>query len=322
VVVERCPGSPTPTWVLRTGFARALVEAWTVAELRRRALAGLAELVPANAAGHPLLSAHAARRRPALRLSDAVEPRRLHHNELYADLLHPPGVEYCITIVVRTERREMVVAGVGRTEREFSERDRDVLDLVRPALEGALRDAEARERLVPALANQPAAARRRRAARPLRGDRAFEPRRRALGGRALRGARAPGWLPGPVAEWLALPRRLPLISERDGRLLSICPLTGDPHTPRLEEKVASFRTDALDRLGPTARETEALRAATVMENGGRHRLGAVHQPSRRLTGVSLPSRHIRRPSACRWGTGASRACAATARSFRGSVTSS
>jgi hypothetical protein len=48
VVVERCPGSPTPTWVLRTGFARALVEAWAVAELRRRALAGLAELVPAD----------------------------------------------------------------------------------------------------------------------------------------------------------------------------------------------------------------------------------------------------------------------------------
>jgi hypothetical protein len=34
--------------VLRTGFARALVEAWAVAELRRRALAGLAELVPAD----------------------------------------------------------------------------------------------------------------------------------------------------------------------------------------------------------------------------------------------------------------------------------
>src|SRR6266571_2407224 len=114
------------------GFARRLLGARTVSELRRRALSGLAELVPADVlmwdrvelatgvvrheaipaeaeppgafaaivgdvAGHPLLSAHAAGRRPALRLSEAVEPRRLSHGELYGDLLHPSGVEYAIT---------------------------------------------------------------------------------------------------------------------------------------------------------------------------------------------------------------------------------
>ncbi len=119
------------------GFARALLEAETAAELRRRALQGLAELVPADvltwdrvelatgavrheavpaeaeppgafativdaAAGHPLLAAHAARRRPALRLSEAVESRRLSHSELYGDLLHRAGVEYGIAIGVRS----------------------------------------------------------------------------------------------------------------------------------------------------------------------------------------------------------------------------
>src|SRR5215212_9828562 len=104
------------------GFSRALTDARTPAGLRRRALVGLARLVPADvmtwdrvelatgavrheavpaeaeppaafasvvgdAAGHPLLAAHAARRRPALRLSDAVEPRRLFHSELFGDLL-------------------------------------------------------------------------------------------------------------------------------------------------------------------------------------------------------------------------------------------
>src|SRR2546423_4621056 len=172
------------------GFARALGQARTVADVRRRALSGLAELVPADiltwdrvdistgavrhdvvpaeaepagafaalvsdAAGHPLLAAHAARRRSALRLSEAVESRRLSHSELYGELLHRSGFEYGIAIGVRTERREVVVAGLGRTEREFSERDRDVLDLVRPALENALRAAEARERLVHALATDP-----------------------------------------------------------------------------------------------------------------------------------------------------------------------
>src|SRR5205814_5573064 len=175
--------------------ARALSGARTVRELRRRALSGLAELVPAevlmwdrvelatgivrheaipaeaeppgafaaivgDVAGHPLLSAHAARRRPAVRLSEAVEPRRLSHGELYGDLLHPSGVEYAITVGVRAERREMVVAGLGRSECQFSERDRDVLDLVRPVLESRPRAAQARRRLVrsPATPAPPATA--------------------------------------------------------------------------------------------------------------------------------------------------------------------
>ena len=123
-------------------FARALFGAPTVAELRRRALSGLAELVPADvlmwdrvdlgtgvvrhevipadaeppgafaaivgdASGHPLLSAHAARGRPALRLSEAAAPRRLLHSELHGDLLHPSGVEYAIAIGVRAEHGEI-----------------------------------------------------------------------------------------------------------------------------------------------------------------------------------------------------------------------
>jgi DNA-binding CsgD family transcriptional regulator len=40
---------------------------------------------------------------------------------------------------------------------------------------------------------------------------------------------------------------------------------GDPHALLVEEQVASFRTDALDRLGLTPRETEVLRAAAVIE---------------------------------------------------------
>ena len=79
-------------------------------------------------------------------------------------------------------------------------------------------------------------------------------------------AEHPGWLPRPVAEWLALPPRPALISVRDGRRLSVHLLPGDPHALLLEEEVTSFRTGSLDRLGLTARESEVLRAATVMED--------------------------------------------------------
>jgi DNA-binding CsgD family transcriptional regulator len=283
------------------GFARALLEARTEADVRRRALDGLAQLVPADAmtwdhveiasgavrheavpadaephgafaavvgdaAGHPLLAAHAARRRPALRLSEAVDARRLSHSQLFGDLLHVSGFEYGIAIGVRTERREAVVAGLGRNEREFSERDRDLLDLVSPALERALRSTDARGRLARALAADPAP----ETAVVLLDhygeiELAGPDADRWLAEHFGR-AEHPGWLPAPVAEWLALPPRPPLVSERDGRRLTISLLPGDPHALLIEEQVACFRPAALDRLGLTPRETEVLQAATAMDD--------------------------------------------------------
>jgi DNA-binding CsgD family transcriptional regulator len=282
------------------GFARSIVGARTETELRRRALQALAELVPADvltwdrvelgtgavdhettpvaaeppgafeavvghAGDHPLLAAHAARRRPALRLSDVAERGALTRGELYGDLLHAAGVEYEIAIGMRTGHGEVVVAGLGRTEREFSERDRDVLDIARPGLESALRATQARGRLVRALADDPPSG---TAVMLLDRDGEIELSSPDAGrwlAEHFGNAEHPGWLPPPVAEWLALPPRPPLVSECDGRRLTVCLLPGDPHALLLEETVASFRPDALERLGLTARETEVLRAASIIE---------------------------------------------------------
>jgi ATP/maltotriose-dependent transcriptional regulator MalT len=43
-------------------------------------------------------------------------------------------------------------------------------------------------------------------------------------------------------------------------------MPGDPHALLLEEEIATFRADALDRLGLSPRETEVLRAAAVIED--------------------------------------------------------
>jgi hypothetical protein len=206
-----------------------------------------------RAADHPLLRAHAARRRLALRLSETVEPRRLARSQLYGDLLHRSGVAYGIAICVRTGRGEAVVVGLGRTEREFSERDRDVLDLVRPGLEVALRSAEARGRLVSALAASPTPG-----TAIVLLDEYGEIEDSSLDGERwlaehFGAAEHSGWLPAPVAGWLALPPRPALVSVRDGRRLSIHLLPGDPHALLLEEEVARFRPDALYRLGLTPR---------------------------------------------------------------------
>jgi DNA-binding CsgD family transcriptional regulator len=283
------------------GVARGVFAAQTEVELRRRALQALAALVPADVltwdrvelttgavrheavpaeaepsgafdaviervADHPLLAAHAARRRPALRLSELVEAGPLAHSRLYGDLLHASGVEYEIAIGMRTGRGEAVVVGLGRTEREFSERDRDVLDIACPVLEGTLRATHARGRLVHALAADPPPG---TAVVLLNRDGEIDlssPDADRWLAEHFDAAEHPGWLPWPVAEWLALPPRPPLISERDGRRLSVSLLPGDPHALLLEEQVASFRTAALDRLGLTPRETEVLRAAAVIED--------------------------------------------------------
>src|SRR5215218_507 len=282
------------------GFARSIGQARTEAELGHRALRALSELVPADvvmwdrvelatgavhhetapvgaeppgsfrtlverAADHPLLAAHAAGRRPAVRLSELVERSSFSRGELYGDFLHAAGVEYEIAIGVRSGRGEAVVAGLGRTEREFSERDRDLLDIARPGLERALRATQARGRLIRALAADPPPG---MAVTLLDRDGEIELSSPEAGrwlAEHFGKADHPGWLPRPVAEWLALPPRPPLVSERDGRHLTICLIPGDPHALLLEEAVAGFRPDALDRLGLTARESEVLRAASVIE---------------------------------------------------------
>jgi DNA-binding CsgD family transcriptional regulator len=159
----------------------------------------------------------------------------------------------------------MVVAGLGRSEREFSERDRDVLDLVRPVLEEALRDAEARDRSVPAFADSPSPG-----TAVVLLDRYGEiqhssPDAERWLGEHFGPAEHAGWLPSAVAAWLALPPRPPLVSVRDGRRLTVRLLPGDPHALLVEEKVARFRPDVLDRLGLTPREAEVLWAATRTE---------------------------------------------------------
>jgi hypothetical protein len=219
-----------------------------------------AEVAP-TAGRHPLLYPHAVCARAAVRLSDAIEPRVLRHTRLYGELLHRSGAEYGISISVRPRRGEVVVFALGRHERQFSERDRDVLDLARPGVEEALEIADARERVAHVLASRPT---RGVAVALLNADGEIEqssPDADRWLAEHFGAAEHPAWLPEPVASWLALPPRPPLVNVRDRRRLTIRLLPADPHVLLLEEEVGSFRTEALARMGVTAREREVLEAA-------------------------------------------------------------
>jgi DNA-binding CsgD family transcriptional regulator len=161
---------------------------------------------------------------------------------------------------------EAVVAGLGRTEKEFSERDRDLLDVVRPGIEEALQATQARGRLVRALAANPPPG-----TAVVLLNRYGEIELSSVDAERwlsehFGAAEHPGWLPGPVADWLALPPRPPLVSEREGRRLTVRLLPGDPHALLLEEDVASFRTGTLRELGLNPREREVLEAASALED--------------------------------------------------------
>ncbi len=222
-----------------------------------------AQAVPTSAQ-HPLLHPHAVRPRPAVRLSDTVEPRHLHHTEIYGELLHRSGAEYGISISVRPRPSEAVVFALGRHERQFSERDSDVLNLVHAVVQDALQSAHARERLVQALASEPQPG----TAVVLLDDYGEIEQSCPDADRWLAehfgSGEHPGWLPEPVASWLALPPRPPLVSVREGRRLTVRLLPGDPHALLLEEEVGGFRSDALAQMGMTPREREVLEAARAI----------------------------------------------------------
>ncbi|HLH67277.1 MAG TPA: LuxR C-terminal-related transcriptional regulator [Solirubrobacteraceae bacterium] len=214
---------------------------------------------------HPLLWPHAVRPRAAVRLSDAVEPRRLSASALYAELLHRSEGDYGISISVRPHARETVVFALGRAERDFSERDRDVLDVARGPLQTAVREAGARRRAERALAAQsPGTA---VVLLDEHGEilRSTPPAERWLA-EHFGGAEHPSWLPEPVASWLALPPRPPLVSTREGRRLTVTLVPGHPHALLLEEDVERLRAEALEPLGLTAREREVLDAALQIDD--------------------------------------------------------
>jgi DNA-binding CsgD family transcriptional regulator len=220
-----------------------------------------------TAADHPLLGAHLAGARPATRASE-VAGGELARKEIFGELLSASGSSYGISVGFVPQHNERIVIALGRGEREFSERERDLLDLATPAIASDLDQARARERLLRALAASPPPG-----TAVLLLDRYGEIEHSSVDGERWLAehfgpAEHPGWLPGPVAAWLALPPRPPLISRRGDRSLEVRLIPGDPHALLLEERVWSFREGALQELGLSPREREVLQAARRLGEEG------------------------------------------------------
>lgn len=219
---------------------------------------------------------------------------RLHATAMYQDHYRGAGVEHQTTICLGSPTPHVVAFAIGRDVCDFSERDRLVLNLLRPHLATAYARAAANARLHARMAILAQAADTAAAAIIVlsRDNRVNFCTRRAREWLReyfpSRGRTAPCRLPGEVADWLrhqtaaedtpaiATPPR-PLTITRDDRRLVIR-LVGGPgeRALLLEESRTVFGPEMLAALGlsPREREVLALVARGIGNDGIAQALGA------------------------------------------------
>lgn len=222
---------------------------------------------------HPLL-AHYAKTGDgrAYKTSDFISQSGLQRLALYGEFIKPYfGTRYQIAIAVKAHPARIVGLSLARQRRDFSERDRLLLNTLRPHLAQAVRHAEAAS----ALATNPCIGRGEDALRELvvtdaRGRiRAATARADAWMRRYFGAPRLPGQLPDTISRWLEQQMRSrdrlvdaagdrPCIAYDDhNRLVVQYVLRGDDVLLLLHEQ-RKLPLEQLTHLGLTRREAEIL----------------------------------------------------------------
>jgi DNA-binding CsgD family transcriptional regulator len=88
------------------------------------------------------------------KLSDFITSRELHRREIYADYFRPAGIEYEIGVGISAPltHTKVFVFGNSSGSGDFTERERTILDLLRPVVTLRYRQTEARRRADVAMA--------------------------------------------------------------------------------------------------------------------------------------------------------------------------
>jgi DNA-binding CsgD family transcriptional regulator len=177
----------------------------------------------------------------ATKISDFVSAREFHRLEIYADFFRPLGAEDLLAVVIQAEP-VMIGLAFTRPARTYLERDRELLNLLRPHLASAYRNIRAK----------------------LEAQQRASALERGLDGREVVALTPNGRLAtaSPLLErWFgAIPPLLePGVYERDDARLTVRRVEGDPPLLLLDERRFAPDPQRVRELGLTSRE-----AAIVM----------------------------------------------------------
>ncbi|MEO7761411.1 MAG: helix-turn-helix transcriptional regulator [Casimicrobiaceae bacterium] len=102
---------------------------------------------------HPLVRYHANNPDgPSHRITDSLTPRIFHRTALFNDYYRNVGIDHVIAVPLFADSSLLVSFVLNRKGRDFSERDREILDLVRRPLAALYRNAMALDSVQQALA--------------------------------------------------------------------------------------------------------------------------------------------------------------------------
>jgi DNA-binding CsgD family transcriptional regulator/PAS domain-containing protein len=218
-------------------------------------------------AQNPLVVRHAATRDGrAYRFSDVVAPEELHRLDLYQRIYRRLGIEHQIAFALPSPDTLVIGMALSRGGADFAERDRRVLDLARPHLIQAYRNAELRGRSARVLAalrdglddvGQAVVVLDERDRVAFVTGEAERLLGAAIGARPRVGAP----LPAPLDGWVGDGAGLPLVvgtGERPLALRHLPARDGAPGVVFLEPGRPMIGASALRGLGLTPREAEVL----------------------------------------------------------------
>jgi DNA-binding CsgD family transcriptional regulator len=265
------------------GFVLAMdpMDAWT--PQRERDFLRLADQ-------HPLIVHFKATGDPSPRkITDLMSRRAFRRTELYRSVYAPMGVEYQMAVNLPGAAGAVVGIAVNRDRRDFDERDRALLDVLRPHLV-QLRDAAAareRDRLLASLVERVTDADGRGVVALRRdGSVAFaSPRARELMAAHLPPPAAPGRLPEALAAWVVRRRRPGLapppgfaVEGPGGRLTATwlpASAASDPDVVLLACGAPAPSPESLAPLGLSRRQAEVLARVAQGDTNGQiaHALG-------------------------------------------------
>ena len=226
-------------------------------EPREAMFADVPEILARNLGEHPLVQYYAETGELcALKMSDFLTRRQFLRTKLYDELFGPAETDYLLSTVLPMPPGLVVGFSLHRRSRDFSERDRALLDLLQPHLVQAYEQSLLRP-----------------AARALDSVDRGGPHLVVLGrdGHVLWtspgvepalerhfGVRDDTRLPEPLGRWIEAGCPGPLVVARDGHRLRIDSVGGRPAALLVSERATTPPVEGLRRLGLSRREAQVL----------------------------------------------------------------